>query len=213
VIQRLPGGRFTAEKATLKILVKWAYELTDDELVGGPKWTDSDRYDIVATPDHDVGAEQVSKDQQIRLMVRGLLADRFKLAMQREPREISAYVLSVAKGGQKLTATTHPAGPQVRTRRMGQVRIMTFQAAPLSFLARSLSEQLHQEVVDQTNLEGTFDCKLEWAPDMSEASASSSDPGGPSIFTAIQQLGLRLRKEKVMVDVYAIGRVERPSDN
>jgi uncharacterized protein (TIGR03435 family) len=76
VINRLPGGRFTAEKATLKILVKWAYELTDDELVGGPKWTDSGRYDIVATPESDAGNESVSRDRQIRPMLRSLLADR-----------------------------------------------------------------------------------------------------------------------------------------
>ena len=60
VTNRLPGGRFTAEKATLKILVKWAYELTDDELAGGPKWTDSNRYDIVAKPEGDAETSKPS---------------------------------------------------------------------------------------------------------------------------------------------------------
>ncbi|HXM39684.1 MAG TPA: TIGR03435 family protein [Bryobacteraceae bacterium] len=209
VITRLPGGRFTAEKSTLKILVKWAYELTDDELVGGPKWTDSDRYDIVATPENDAGNEQVGRDGQIRMMVRSMLADRFKLAMHREAREMPAYVLSVSKDGPKLTATTHPPGPQVRMRWNGQMRIMTFQAAPVSYVARSLSAQLHRKVVDETNVQGAFDCKLEWSPDMDRAAPQS----GPSIFTAIQQLGLRLRMERVSVDVYVIDGVQRPSDN
>lgn len=60
VFARLPGGRFTAGKATLKILVKWAYELTDDELAGGPKWTDSNRYDIVAKPEGDAETSKPS---------------------------------------------------------------------------------------------------------------------------------------------------------
>jgi uncharacterized protein (TIGR03435 family) len=215
VINRSAGGRFTADKASLRVLVKWAYELTDDELEGGPKWTDSDRYDIVATPEQDAGNEPVARDGQIRMMVRSLLADRFKLAMHREAREMPAYVLSVSKDGPKLTATTYPAGPQVRMAGMGQMRSMTFQAAPTSYIARYLSTQLHRKVVDQTNLKGTFDCRLEWAPDMDRlAPQVASDPGGPSIVTAIQkQLGLRLHLEKTLVDVYVMDGVERPSDN
>ena len=203
--------------------MKWAYELTDDELAGGPKWTDSERYDVVATPVQDAGNEQVARDRQIRMMVRSLLADRFKLAMHREAREMPAYVLSVSKDGPKLTATTHPAGPQILMNGNGRMRGMTFQAAPTSFIARYLSTQLHRKVVDQTNLSGAFDCTLEWSPDMDrlappgadgEPAAVSSDPGGPSIFTAIQkQLGLRLRMEKASVDVYIIDSVDRPSDN
>jgi uncharacterized protein (TIGR03435 family) len=215
VINRSAGGRFTADKATLQILVKWAYELTDDELAGGPKWTDSDRYDIVATPEQDAGNEPVARDGQIRVMVRSLLADRFKLTMHREAREMSAYVLSVAKDGPKLTATTYPPGPQLRMGGTGQMRSMTFQAAPTSYVARSLSAQLHRKVVDRTNVKGTFDCTLEWAPDIDRLSpAGPSDSGGPSIFTAIErQLGLRLHLEKALVDVYVIDGVERPSDN
>jgi uncharacterized protein (TIGR03435 family) len=223
VINRSAGGRFTADKATLKILVKWAYELTDDELAGGPKWTDSDRYDIVATPEQDAGNEQVARDGQVRLMLRSLLADRFKLAMHREAREMPAYVLSVPKDGPKLTATTHPPGPQILVNGNGPMRSLTFQAAPTSYIARYLSTQLHRKVVDETNVKGTFDCTLEWSPDMDrltppaaagDTPAGSSDPGGPSIFTAIQkQLGLRLRMEKASVDVYVIDFVDRPSDN
>jgi uncharacterized protein (TIGR03435 family) len=74
---------------------------------------DSDRYDIVATPEQDAGNEQIARDGQIRLMLRSLLADRFKLAMHREAREIPAYVPSVSKDGPKLTATAHPPGPQI----------------------------------------------------------------------------------------------------
>ena len=96
-------------------------------------------------------------------------------------------------------------------------------AAPTSFIARYLSTQLHRKVVDQTNLSGAFDCTLEWSPDMDrltrpaaagETPVGSSDPGGPSIFTAIQkQLGLRLYMEKTLIDVYIIDSVDRPSDN
>jgi uncharacterized protein (TIGR03435 family) len=93
------------------------------------------------------------------------------------------------------------------------MRTMTFQAAPTAYLARSLSMELKKKVVDETNLQGAFDCKLEWTPDM-DRSAPPSDPGGPSIFTAIrEQLGLRLHMEKAAVDVYVIDGVEKPSEN
>jgi uncharacterized protein (TIGR03435 family) len=106
-----------------------------DELAGGPKWTDSERYDIVAVPDRNAGSEQVSRDRQIRMMVRSLLADRFKLVMHLEAREMPAYILSVAKGGAKLAVTAHPPGPQLRMSRNGQMRMMTFQSSPSSWIA------------------------------------------------------------------------------
>jgi uncharacterized protein (TIGR03435 family) len=137
VITRLPGGRFTAEKVTLKLLVKWAYELTDEELAGGPKWTESDRYDIVATPESDAGNEPVGRDRKIRIMVRSLLADRFGLVMHLEKRDMPAYVLSVARDGAKLEATRHPPGPQLQISGNGQTRVMTFQAAPTGYIART----------------------------------------------------------------------------
>ncbi len=212
VITRLPGGRFTAEKATLKTLVKWAYELTDDELSGGPAWIDSGRYDIVATPERDAGNEQAGRDRQIRMMLRALLADRFKLAMHRESREMQAYVLTVAKGGSKLTKTVDPPGPRMHMGGKGPLRTMTFQAAPTAYIARYLSIELHKEVVDRTGLPDSFDCKLEWTPDMGQGASTAA--AGPSIFTAIQeQLGLRLRMEKVPVDIYVVDSAERPSDN
>lgn len=79
VISRLPGGRLQTEKTTLKALVQWAYELTNDQIDGGPGWFDSERFDIVAIPGKDSGNEQVSRDRQIRLMLQTLLTERFKL--------------------------------------------------------------------------------------------------------------------------------------
>ena len=133
---------------------------------------------------------------------------------------MSAYVLSVAKNGPKMNPTTQPPGPQARMSRNGQMRVLTFQAAPISYVARLLSQQLKKKVVDETNLQGAFDFKLEWAPDMDSvgppgaARPASAAPAGPSIFTAIQQqLGLHLHIEKVQVEVYEIDGVQRPSDN
>src|SRR5579862_1834415 len=91
-----PGGRFTAENVTLKLLVRRAYNVLDAQISEGPSWFDTERYEISAKADHDVTNEERT------LMIRTMLADRFKLALHRETKELPVYVLVVAKGGPKL---------------------------------------------------------------------------------------------------------------
>jgi len=127
-------------------------------------------------------------------MLQTLLADRFKLAVRHEARELPVYALVVAKNGPKLRAAeggSMSSGPSMLR---GQV--------PLSELAHYLSPSLGRTVLDRTGLAGTFEIKLEWMPDEE------------SLFTAIQeQLGLRLESTKAAVDVLVIDRAEKPSEN
>ena len=95
------GRNFTTRNSSLDDLIAFAYEVQTKQIVGGPDWMDKDRYDIAAVPDEE-GAPNV---HQLKIMLQKLLADRFKLTFHHDKRELSAFVLTVGKNGQKLTPT------------------------------------------------------------------------------------------------------------
>jgi uncharacterized protein (TIGR03435 family) len=96
-IKRLPGGRWIATNASLRLLITWAYDITDERLVGEPGWVDSARFDVTAQAPND----NPTRDQ-LRLMVQSLLADRFNLCIRREPRQLPLYRLEMDAGGPKV---------------------------------------------------------------------------------------------------------------
>ena len=98
-----PGGRLTARNATVRLLIKIAYDLNDDELTGGPAWIGLKRFDVDATPDAPDGdvVDQVRNRQRLQ----SLLADRFQLDLRSEMKMMSTYALVVAKSGPKLKVT------------------------------------------------------------------------------------------------------------
>jgi uncharacterized protein (TIGR03435 family) len=229
----VPPGRFVTIGFTTKRLIEFAYNLKDDRLSGGPSWINSERYDIDAK-ESDQAAEAMQKlplDQRverIRLMVQSLLADRFKLRVNRQTKELPIYVLVVAKNGPKLTPTPQgaPKDPDIAGGR-GQ---FTGTAVPMNVLAYSLAQLPEIDghvVLDQTALKGNYDFALQWTPDNTpafsgggpgdtsrSASAPPSDSSAPSLFTALQeQLGLRLESQKGPVDVFVIDQIEEPSPN
>src|SRR6266700_2945581 len=91
-----PGGRFRASATTLKFLLEWAYGIQPSQHLGGPSWIGTDRYDIAAK------AEGNATDEQIKLMVQTLLADRFMLKLHHERKALPVYVISVGKTAPKL---------------------------------------------------------------------------------------------------------------
>ena len=99
-------NRFYATGFTLQALVAAAYSLTPRAISGGAAWTDSDRYDILASTPGDV---QPNLDEQMA-MLRRLLIDRFQLDFHREPKELPVYAITVAKGGSKLKPSATPPG-------------------------------------------------------------------------------------------------------
>jgi uncharacterized protein (TIGR03435 family) len=225
------GRNFNTRASSLQDLISFSYSVQSKQIVNGPAWINSDRYDISAVPD----AEGVPNPEQTRVMIRKLLADRFQLKFHHEQREMSAFVLTVAKSGDKLKPT------QIH----GNLPGLGFRPAEggLDFIARNATMTdvtgilqvlvLDRPVVDRTNLQGKFDIDCTFTPDDSQfgghppmppksdtganASGSASAdaaPSAPSLFEAFeQQLGLKLTAEKTPVDVIVIDQVTKPTPN
>jgi uncharacterized protein (TIGR03435 family) len=214
------GRDFATRNSSLVDLISFAYNVQAKQIVGGPQWMDSDRYDIAAVPVQ----EGVPNPQQLRTMMKKLLADRFKLTFHHEKRELSAYVLTVGKNGQKLTPTQlNGPLPGLGFRPSpGGIMMMMMNGTLEDFTSFLQTLVLDRPVVDHTGLKGKFDLHFTFTPDDSEfnghppalpkqTDAANSSPG---LFEAIQQqLGLKLDAEKTPVDVIAIDHVEKPSPN
>jgi uncharacterized protein (TIGR03435 family) len=230
-----PGGRLVAGNAPVAMLIQRAYSVQGFQVVGGPSWINTDGYDIEAKPEG--GTDQ----KQMWLMLQTLLADRFKLAMHRETRDLPVWDLQTVKGGAKLPVpqghscsevmTTPPGPGQPRPAppcgpgvvASGTGLAMEGVAVSMPAFAKQLSLILGKEVIDKTGFTGRFSLHLEFAFD--DALAGLPNPVGPSgqpadindrpsIRTGLQeQLGLKLQASTGPVDVFVIDHVERPTEN
>ena len=209
-----PGGRYTAENVTAKLLIQQAFNIKEFQISGGPGWIDSERYVIEAKAEGATG-----RVDALRPMLQKLLADRFQFVFHRETKEGQVYALVVGKNGPKLKeAAAASPGPQISIR----PGAISGQGMGMDMLVNQLAQRLGRNVIDKTGLTGKYDINLEWTPEAAqlrspgegpEASAPP-DQSGPSIFTAVQeQLGLRLESTKGPVEVIVIDRIEKPSEN
>jgi uncharacterized protein (TIGR03435 family) len=209
--------QFVARNYTLKFMVTAAYNLPPRAVSGGPAWIDSDRYDILATTPGDA---RPTVDEQLS-MLRTLLADRFKLAFHREQKELPFYELTVAPGGVTLKAST--AAPDdtpdlVNRLSPGRVLLPARNATMGQFASMLQRSVLDRHVLDRTGLSGRYDFDLEWTPDDTQFGGqlppvNIDRPEKPDLFAAMQQqLGLRLRGSRGLVDTIVIDSVERPKD-
>jgi len=224
-----PGGQTTDRVHTIlptTILIEQAYNLPvgSKRVVGGPDWTrqDVDQFEIQAKIEDSLFAAMQKmtapqQREQVDLMEQSLLAERFKLKVHFETRELPIYTLVVAKGGAKLT----PASPGETS---SLTDLDTVQGSEMVGKAVTLDQFVHapflrtggRPVVDQTGLTGAYDFTLKSGPD------SFSPPGTgqemeadePPFFKAIQeQLGLQLVPAKDAIEVIVIDHIEKPSEN
>ena len=231
-----PGGRLVAGNAPVAMLIQRAYSLQDFQVVGGPAWIHTDGYDIEAKP------ESTTDQKRMWLMLRTLLADRFKLAMHNETRNLPVYDLEAVKGAPKLPAPEGGAcaetltGPPERGQnrpdppcgpgllKSGTGLAIEGISVSMPAFAKMLATLLGREVIDKTGVAGRFALHLEFANDSAlaglpnaggpEGSGQPADAAGmPSIRSAIQQLGLRLQASIGPVNVSVIDHVERPTGN
>lgn len=214
------GRNLITVNSSLADLIMFAYSVQKKQVIGAPDWIEQDRYDVNATPDQ----EGTPSADQVRLMIRKLLADRFQLKFHHDKRELSAFVLTVGKDGSKLK----PAQPNgnlhgigVQPAKSGAMMFANNSPIP-AFTSFLQSLVLDRPVVDQTGLTGKYDLTVTFTPDDSLFNGqplgfpepAEGVEAAPSFFDAIQrQLGLKLTAEKTQVDVLAIDHVEKPSAN
>lgn len=215
-------SRFRAINVTARMLIAFAYATSDLQLIGGPKWIDSDKFDVDARVEDSL-AEQLRKlphiqqQEQLRLMVQSLLADRFALKISHTTKELAIFRLVVAKGGAELASVAPPApetsvpfprlpSPGQPTLAPGGTEIsllpgnrasITGKRVPISALAGMLTAMLGRQVVDRTGLKGTYDFVVSYTRDpgldasalasSQESVPSPSGRNGASLFTALQE--------------------------
>jgi uncharacterized protein (TIGR03435 family) len=224
------NGRFTATNVSLKNIIQYeAYGIPGSRILDGPKWLDSTKFDIQAKMD-DSAADRLRtlpQDQrrlETQAMFQRLLADRFKLVVHWETRELPVYALVVARKGPKLQpAKDSSEGSNISSSDSRFGSQFTAKGVTLPQLAEGLTQKLSRElghdVIDKTEIEGRYDLTLKWTQDagaspIATTGAAASADSGPSIFTAVQeQLGLKLEPAKAPVQVLVIDHAEMPSEN
>jgi uncharacterized protein (TIGR03435 family) len=211
-IRRLPGGLFVTSNTSLRLLITWAYDIGDERLTGAPGWLDSARFDVVAKAS-DLNPNLARG--QLQLMVQTLLAERFKLQIHREHKELPIYILELDRGGPKVHVLGAGAVSQ-NPFKMNVLGRLSGTGVTTTMLAKVLSGQLGRYVEDKTGFTSVFEFTLVWRPDAaSPADMPSEDDVRPSIFTAIrEQLGFQLISAKGPVEVIAIDHIEHhPTEN
>jgi uncharacterized protein (TIGR03435 family) len=223
------GGRFSAV-FTVRTLVQLAYgypdTLRDMQLVGGPPWTATDRFEINATFDGPVALSPNSPPVRLMAMERALLADRFKLRVHQETRQLPVFDLVRSREDGRLGSGLVPADGKCLPLPSTSAPIADF--TPYCGVKRSISGALVAKgipidrlallvsflpdvgriVRDRTGLSGAFDIDLAFARNAAEAQDL------PPIMTALkEQLGLELRSATGPVDVIVIDHVERPTED
>jgi uncharacterized protein (TIGR03435 family) len=198
------GGRIRITNETVKLLIRAAFEIQNAQIVGGPGWLDTDRYDIEAK----TGRPEKIERGELKPLLQSLLAERFNLQFHRETRELTVYALVVAKNG-----------PRFKAKASGEVIAMNTHSGPgksqligtgvsMDLLAGYIGNRLSRIVLDKTGLNETYNVTLEWAPEQGPESSE------PSLVTALRkQLGLRLESQKSPAEVLVIDSLRKPSEN
>ena len=235
--------RFLTQGQTLRQIITFAYGLGyPGELSGGPKWIETDRFDIEAKPDETSLAalgkmSRDDRDEQIRLMVQSLLVDRFGLKVSFVMKQLPVYVLTVAKSGLKCTpSAAQSAIPIADKPRFRWSAAPAPPPPPPGYVpptpeeARLHAQALHMKATGwpfwllvaslshQPELDGRTVLDQTGLRGLYDCemtwSQINSDGNGPSFFTAVQeQMGLKLTPEKGMVETVAVESIEQPSAN
>jgi uncharacterized protein (TIGR03435 family) len=206
---RFTAGQMNMENVAIRKMTLMAYGIPDDRVYAliGPSWLGEERFDIVAR--YPGGTPQ----DQVRLMLQHLLAERFKLALHRETRQLPEYALVLAKSGPRM----QPADPG-QTATNGRPGHLEATKISMQKLADLFAKMTAMPVANETGLSGVYSFTLEWAPEETarlEPDAPPSPTGKPSLYAALQdQLGLKLEGRKAPVEVLVVDHIDRaPSEN
>ncbi len=193
------AGHFMMRNVSLRFALEWAWDLKDYE-ISGPEWIKNEnRYDIVATAP---GASE----NDMRLMLRTLLTDRFQMKLHRETRSLDVYALLPGKGPSKLKEAAADEQTGLGAAPNGGV---TFTKQPVSRFTFMLTRRMDRPAIDMTGLKGLYDFTI----DLSGLGFNGNPPAdtsAPSIFTTVQEnLGLKLQAQKAPIDLLIIDHAEK----
>jgi len=200
--------RFAMRDVTLKTLILRAYGVQDYQLSGGPGWMETDRFDVEAKP------AQAAGEEQMLLMLRSLLAERFQLSIRREMRPKGVYLLTLAKGGPKLGPYFHRIGEgdqfppdDGRLQLGGPMSTFVFllqrnmQSYDPSIRSPIVPPADIPPILDRTGLTGEYSILVSYA----------SHEEWPALLE--HQLGLKLELRKEPVEMLIVERAARPTAN
>ena len=213
----LRGDRYVLRQATMLDLISTAYDTDASNVQGGPIWLETDRFDVIAK------APAGTAPATLKLMLRTVLADRFKLVTHTGTKPMPAFLLKTGKGPTKLKEAegsgdadckfqepAQPPGP-------GTVFFLAFSChhSTMEAFAQNVHnwarDYLADPVVDSTGLKGSWDFDIRWNPKQMLAKAG---PDGISIFDAVAKLGLKLETETAPRPVLIVDSVnQRPTAN
>jgi uncharacterized protein (TIGR03435 family) len=203
-----PGGRFVATATTVRTLLRIAFGTDDNRMSGAPSWIDNETFDIDAiTADH----VDITTPQQFQRLILSFLEDRFQLKFHREQEEGPVYWLELDKPGKlgpALKLSTPESQPNMSTNSNGSTVVMKASKTTMADMAAALRRQAGRPVEDHTDLNGSFDFQIEWAP---EETQDSADP--PLNTVLKEQLGLKLQSAKGAIETLVIDQIAHPSAN
>jgi uncharacterized protein (TIGR03435 family) len=199
-------GSLTAHSATPATCIMWAYGVQSSQLLGANSAVSgllqSARYTIVAR------VSGPAPDSQLRIMLQALLAERFKLAVHRESREIPVLTLVVEKNGPKF----HPSQGDGESKQQASSKLARrWTSTTMAQLATTLSEAMQAPVQDQTELAGKYDFSLDLTP--YATTGERPDIAGMMVTALREQLGLKLEPRRAATDVLVIDHLEKPTAN
>ena len=218
-----PSGVLHTHNTTLNDLIKFACDMHANQIVGAPAWADSEKFDVEAKPDTP-GMPTVN---QMKGMLRKLLADRFSIASHGEKKELSAYTITVVKSGLKIKKEENSRLPLPGFGGQPQRGFSVRNATLAEFASMLQAQFMDLPVVDRTDLgETRYTFVMKFTPDPGmrpfggagaplEGQTAATDPDAPpDLFSAMeQQLGLRMQKTRTPVDVIIIDKVAKVSPN
>ena len=217
-----PGGIYNATNTALSSFIQFAYSVEDYQLIGRPSWVQTDRFDIAARAGREVPTIE------LRQMVQSLLEDRFKLVTHREQREMSIYMLVLARSDGRLGSGFQRVDDCKEAKSRGPEDSPSGArrsngCGSLSLVASMASWTLGAPVVDKTGVSGLFDVFIYYSPEglrqlggtvLASPDRPLPDPSLPSYPAALQeQLGLKLESTRGPVDVLVIDSVQQPTEN
>ena len=239
---RFLPGRFSSVAIPLRFVIAAAYDVgfQSVRLTGGPEWIQSmdGSYDIEATAPKGAlppGLPDNLRSERLRLMLQGLLAERFKLKIRRETKEMPVYAVVVGKGGAKLQKSkieekdcrdADTAAPPDRVACHaflgGRGRGLHGEAVSIADMLGYVENWTDRPLVDKTGLPGLFNIQtrgwLPMQPGPAPAAGVRAEDGSdmadvPTLFGVFEGLGLKLEAQRGAVEVFVIERVERATEN